>query len=50
MYKEYVVKVKDHDQDTTHTVKQYASSQQEASVSAMKQLRELLGTDNLELV
>ena len=46
----YTVKIKDEQQDVTHTVKEWAYSQNEANSKALFELRELLGHDRLEVV
>lgn len=48
--REYTVRVKDYEQDITHTVKEWASSQNEANAKALEELRVLLGYDELEVV
>jgi hypothetical protein len=47
---EFIVKVKDYEQDITHTVREWADSQNEANAKALEELRALLGYDNLEIV
>jgi hypothetical protein len=47
--KQYVVKVKDHEQDITHTVTEWACSQNEANAKALEGLRAMLGHDELEI-
>ena len=47
---EYTVKVKDRDQDCTHTVSQLATSQNEANSIVMQYLIDALGITNLEIV
>ena len=47
---EYIVKVKDYDQDITHTIKQIADTKSEANVVVLKILRKMLGTNNFEIV
>jgi hypothetical protein len=47
---EYTVRVKDRQQDITHTVHEWAISQNEANTMALGELRDLLDHDELELV
>lgn len=47
---EFIVKVKDYEQDITHTVREWADGQNEANAKALEELRDLLGYDNLETV
>lgn len=47
---EYTVKVKDHEQNITHTVHQLANSQNEANSIVIKALGEMLGHHNLTIV
>jgi hypothetical protein len=49
-FREYTVKVKDRAQNITHTVREWAGSQNEANAKALEELRALLGHDELEVV
>lgn len=46
---QFTVKIKDLDQNTTHTVTQLADTQYEANALALKILRSMLQTNNLEI-
>lgn len=48
--KEYMVKVKDFDENTTHTIHQLGHTQNEANSIVMDYLVDALGTPNLEIV
>lgn len=50
MYKDYTVKVKDYKQNITHTLTEYAQSQNEANAKALSFLRKALHHKDLELV
>lgn len=45
----FIIKVKDRDQDMTHTIEQWAYSKNEANVLAIQLLRKL-GLKDLEIV
>lgn len=46
---QFTVKIKDLDQRTTHTVSQIANDQAEANRLALKILKRMLNTQNLEI-
>lgn len=46
----YKVKVKDHEQNVTHTLTQWASSQNEANSIVLRILRNMLKHSRLEIV
>jgi hypothetical protein len=46
---QFTVKIKDLDQKTTHTVSQLADNQAEANRIALKILKRMLNTQNLEI-
>lgn len=48
--KEYTIKIKDLDQDITHTINQIAYSKTEANSIVLRYLRKALGTDNFEVL
>lgn len=48
--KQYTVRIKDLDQDTTHVVHEYAKDQREANLQAYEELKKLLKTDNLVII
>jgi hypothetical protein len=48
--KTYTVKVKDYNQDTTHTLTQRAESQNEANKIIYDYLVKMLGHSNLEII
>jgi hypothetical protein len=47
---ELMVKVKDREQNITHTVRGVGATKREAKLNALKQAKKLLGTDNLDLL
>ncbi len=48
--REYTVKIKDYEQNITHTIKQMANSKNEANYMALKWLVKKLGHHNLEVL
>jgi hypothetical protein len=48
--KEFTVRIKDNQQDTTHVTKQYANSQREANLIILGYLKEAFDHDDFELI